>query len=616
MLCRATEAECSSDLQVVLGCIQQLREDLTGKIEGLEKRLLAPKADANPLLGSVLRGTGMPDSVSFDALLQQLKVAHLQEVQTPQAPTTGGPPAIDEVQLQAPTTGSPPVIDDLDAPKPPVIASPTKDAAPVDVQTPVKKLSEEQQRIADERAAVGMGESVGQADMVYKRRKKRLVRIFEVNKDLEKREDDRKAVLVKRKNAGLVKRVSMFDGHEKELFIDTGMSVIILLNAAFIGISLDSKEDGTNLLQNVDITFSCIFVVELVVKCCLHGIWNHFCGRDKCSNAFDASLILCDAIQVVLGLTKNDSAGIPAASLFRVIRLVRLTRLIRLVRTNSFKDLLSMIGGMVSGASTLFWAGILFSLMVYVMALVCRELFGGRDDVGVELSVYKNFNNVPRAMFTLFKCSFGDCGNTPEHISEAYGGLYALGYCIAVFMVTIGLFNIISAIFVDSTMSAQADIAAVTAQSRLDDEERWAGSVSIVVKELLDATPQKEDISHLDLLKDLDKVIAVSFDRSTIELVVQSDKVSEALDALDIDVNDHKRLSDILDPDHSGAISVLELVEGLRRLRGTPRRSDVVTVDLMVRSLQENVSYIHEKLGELMDRNAKVDLMDSRDFSK
>jgi len=595
-----------SDLQLVLGCIQQLRDDLTG----LEQRLSAPKAYLYPQPDEAVPGSNTQTTMSFDALLQQLQVAHSQEVQ----------------RSQAPTTGSPANIDSLDNRKPPVLGSATTGPGPLDVQTPDKPVPRTQFRLSDsesetpcngisgeqpiaEANAGGLreaGSSIedeakakGQADMVYKRRKKRLVRIFEVNKQTEQREADRKAVLAERQEAGLVKRVRMFEGHEIELLIDSGMSVVIVLNAAFIGISVDSKEDGTNVWQNVDIAFSVIFVCELVLKCFLHGIRKHFCGRDKCSNTFDASLILCDAVQVITGLTQK--AGVLSASLFRVIRLVRLTRLVRLVRTDSFKDLLSMIQGMVSGALTLFWAGIVFFLMVYVMALVCRELFGERQDVEY---VYEYFNNVPRSMFTIFKCSFGDCGNTPEYISEGYGGIYAVGYCIFVFMLTIGLFNIISAIFVDSTMSAQADIAAKTSQSRLDDEERWARSVSSVVKELLDATPEREDLSPLDLLADLEKVIKVSFDRATIELVVQSDNVINALDALDIDINDHKRLSDILDPDHSGDISVLELVEGLRRLRGTPRRSDVVTVDLMVRSMQVRVEEILEKQVEHMSRNA------------
>jgi len=57
------------------------------------------------------------------------------------------------------------------------------------------------------------------------------------------------------------------------------------------------------------------------------------------------------------------------------------------------------------------------------------------------------------------------------------------------------------------------------------------------------------------------------------------------------------KLVDILDPDRDGAIHILDLVNGLMRLRGQPRRSDVVCVDLMVRSLQSAVARIEHQMA-------------------
>merc|ERR1712129_202871 len=80
-------------------------------------------------------------------------------------------------------------------------------------------------------------------------------------------------------------------------------------------------------------------------------------------------------------------------------------------------------------------------------------------------------------------------------------------------------------------------------------------------------------------------------------VVTQNEQARHALIELDIDPEDHKYLSDILDPDNSGTIGVLELVDGLQRLRGEPRRSDTIAIDLMVRSLQEKVDDIWRGMG-------------------
>merc|ERR1712224_1048597 len=69
-----------------------------------------------------------------------------------------------------------------------------------------------------------------------------------------------------------------------------------------------------------------------------------------------------------------------------------------------------------------------------------------------------------------------------------------------------------------------------------------------------------------------------------------------ALDALDIDREDHAFLSEILDPDCGGTISVCELVEGVRKLRGLPRRSDMVTQQLMIRTVQSTLYEVRDML--------------------
>jgi len=345
------------------------------------------------------------------------------------------------------------------------------------------------------------------------------------------------------------------------------------------------------------------------VKLLIHGFREHFCGRDKFSNLFDASLIVLDGTQVLMSHLLSsfqasvDESGMPSASLFRVVRLIRLTRLIRLLRTEMFADLLCMIHGVMAGALTLFWAIVVFFMSVYVVALVCRESFGVRyvDDV------YIYFQSVPRSMFTVFRCSFGDCSSQngtpiPEFIAESYGGGFALLYCLFVFSMTIGLFNVVSAIFVDSTMANAARKALWKATQRLEDEERWATNVATIIKALLAETPENSHIDQDSMTSEVDKIVNIDFDRMVMEKLVRCDAVKMSLNALDIDPADHKMLWDILDPDHSGRISMLELVNGLQRLRGVPRRSDTVTVQLMMRALQEQVDEIHERVVDVHEK--------------
>merc|ERR1712129_690886 len=88
----------------------------------------------------------------------------------------------------------------------------------------------------------------------------------------------------------------------------------------------------------------------------------------------------------------------------------------------------------------------------------------------------------------------------------------------------------------------------------------------------------------------LNQILAVEIPRDTFQSVLQRNKDAQrALRKLEVETVDYRNLADVLDPDNNGTVGVLELVDGLMRLRGDPRRSDIVGVDLMVRSLQERV---------------------------
>jgi len=582
------------------------------------------------LLGISVGGVGIgQETSSFDALLHQLKVAHEQELAALRVQSEKK-----DCEL-AVWAGD----DNFTSPIKP---DTTKRIDIADQEDPVRNggASNVSMHIRGSQTAESMAEQISS---VFYRRRMRLKRIFEVNEAIEEEEHNRENVIYNQD--GPLQRLIALDGHHLAMFVDSVMSWVIAANAIFIGLSQDRNHHSKGNLdawEIIDMVFLGTFILELGAKLLIKGFREYFCGTDKFSNVFDTLLIVLDAAQVAIDVfakeasSQLEDAGMPSASLFRVVRLVRLVRLLRLMGSDSFKDLLTMIQSMLSGSLTLLWAMLLFVLIVYVVAVLCRTSYG----VHQEEQVHYYFRSVPRSMLTIFRCSFGDCASKsgvpiPEYIVSAYGGAHGFCFCVFVFTVTIGLFNIISAIFVESTCVYASDQKKKNAQLRLEDERLWAGSVSTIIYELISASSSSQnDIVPDGLVKHLDEIVHMEFTRGTIDELVHSVshgshgvlvpgvkderycRVKDALDALDIEPNDHNRLSDILDPDHSGTIGVLELVEGLRRLRGDPRRSDAVSVALMVRSLQERVDEILGKVAHLQHLPALLSLREDHDQSE
>merc|ERR1719424_1312214 len=142
---------------------------------------------------------------------------------------------------------------------------------------------------------------------------------------------------------------------------------------------------------------------------------------------------------------------------------------------------------MLLGMPTLGWSMVLFLGTVYIFALIFREALGRGDDTEY---VTDMFDTVPRSMYTTFRCSFGDCTSPAgvpifEHVQEHYGWFWSVLYCGFVYLVTIGLFNVISAIFVEATMKSAADLADKTKQARLQDIDLWSKQVSKLIRRLV-----------------------------------------------------------------------------------------------------------------------------------
>lgn len=396
------------------------------------------------------------------------------------------------------------------------------------------------------------------------------------------------------KHATLWERFMLMETKKKEFLIDFVFGNVIFLNAVFIWFSTDHWDDELNGYFVISVLFSLLYCSEFAFKLHLHGCCGYLCGEQRRSAIFDLSLLLLDCVQLILFFSAIDvrsleQKGLPSASMFRLLRILRLVRVLTVLRLSIFEDLLKMIQGILSGARTLLWACILLLVIVYIMALLCRNSIGIKRESGNQAEEY--FNSVPRSAITVLRCSFGDCSTTtgeslPEVVIQDFGTGYGYAYAAWCFVLTVGIFNVISAIFVDATMSQAEENRLAKLHDRFADPKLWATRVSTVYRRCLDKcgfdVDAKGGVTAEMLNFDIDREVIA-------DLCLNDAETVQALKDLDIDHFDLGKLADILDPDHSGTIGSAELVFGLQRLRGDPRRSDIVTVDLMLRTVQDKL---------------------------
>mmetsp|Transcript_23265 Transcript_23265/g.62093 ORF Transcript_23265/g.62093 Transcript_23265/m.62093 type:complete len:591 (-) Transcript_23265:86-1858(-) len=386
------------------------------------------------------------------------------------------------------------------------------------------------------------------------------------------------------------------------LVFESVIGTVIAVNTVIIGVSTDFPWEGW---LWVDAVFFAIFLVELILKIVGNGCCEFIYGVDKKWNLFEACLVLLALAELVLGValatTHGANSGTKLMSLARIVRLFRLTRIIRLARLEIFCDLVVMIRGTLGGMRTLLWSAVVIALPLYALALFFRETLGHLKDQG---NGAENFATLPASFFTMFRCVVAtDCNDIEGYpiflmVSEAYGWGYGLVYCMTTLFMAFGLFNVIVAIFVENVMGAAKTNDQLVKKQRLRDQTYLGDKMVELLMVVWDTYQKDQQVEHvrashnLSLSQLVSLAAPMEISPALFDKLRHTSKVKEILSDLDVADEDQANLFETLDVDGSGTIDVEELCEGIAKLRGDARRSDIVGVNLQIRNLQWSLHHV------------------------
>ncbi|CAK9030891.1 unnamed protein product [Durusdinium trenchii] len=269
-----------------------------------------------------------------------------------------------------------------------------------------------------------------------------------------------------------------------------------------------------------------------------------------------------------LEVGREESGDVFATSLLRFCRLIRLVRIVKVFRLKIMKDLRLMVKGLVAGIKTLIMAFILLFTVLYVIAGFATMTIGNSQEV-YDADLKPFFRTIPDSMFTCFRCFTGECVNqagAPIHaiLADKIGFGFVFGYVASFMLVSLGIFNVILAVYVDITMKAAKENDLTVEQ-----HSRESIRIARIARELF-------------------------------LMVIQDRRVQGLMDELELPP-DRANLFEIIDADGSGTLQLSELVHGLLKIRGEISKSDVVAGLLATKSVQEKVEEV------LRDTSTKMD---------
>eukprot|EP00927_Polykrikos_kofoidii_P059188 TRINITY_DN5427_c0_g1_i5.p1 TRINITY_DN5427_c0_g1~~TRINITY_DN5427_c0_g1_i5.p1 ORF type:complete len:484 (-),score=75.51 TRINITY_DN5427_c0_g1_i5:80-1477(-) len=363
--------------------------------------------------------------------------------------------------------------------------------------------------------------------------------------------------------------------------VDCVMSVIIIANMVYVGVSSDLE--NVKWLFTVEICFTIIFFFERIMKLYVFGLYLYAFGKERYWNWFETLMVITSVSELVAMFFGASTAL--SSELFRLIRLCRIAKIVRVLRLRIFKELILMVSGIVGGTRTLLWSFVLIGIPLYMIALGLRETAGRlpkRQDDATE-----NFVDLGTSLYTMFRCLVaGDCsdkGGRPifAMLAASHGWVYAVAYVMSLLFMNFGLFNVIIAIYVENTVAASKYNEMALKQHRLQNEEFFSNKAKELLNLITNSSKSHGYAGTID-----NPIISCQISREFFTKLCQEARFREVLCELDVAEEDQMDLFDTLDVDAGGSLDIEELITGIAKLRGDPRRADVISIGLTLRSMQ------------------------------
>ncbi|XP_041673363.1 voltage-dependent T-type calcium channel subunit alpha-1I [Cheilinus undulatus] len=194
-------------------------------------------------------------------------------------------------------------------------------------------------------------------------------------------------------------------------YLDLFITFIICINVFTMSIEhYNQPKYLEEVLKYCNYVFTCIFVVEALLKLAAFGIHRFFKDR---WNQLDIAIVALSIMGITLEELKMSAALPINPTIIRIMRVLRIARVLKLLKmATGMRSLLDTVMQALPQVGNL---GLLFMLLFFIYAALGVELFGKlvcNDNNPCEgLSRHATFENFGMAFLTLFRVSTGDNWN-------------------------------------------------------------------------------------------------------------------------------------------------------------------------------------------------------------
>lgn len=329
-----------------------------------------------------------------------------------------------------------------------------------------------------------------------------------------------------------------------------------------------------------DIVFTSWFTFEIILKMGADK-YDFWVGEDKYWNYFDSALVMESLFTVISTLLAGGEGGGSKLSFLRIFRVFRLVRVVRVVRSvKALARLRTMIFAILNSFVDLLWAFLVVILILLVFGIVfatpVTQYFDEVDLTDAEQMtkaqlVHLLFGSMFEMMMSLWSAVSG--GNDWMTYGEILrklpsGEMYFMVFNFYIAFCVVGLFNVVTGVFVDSAVCCRTGDEVVAGY--LEDLKNTTAEIKGFFKEA-----------------DKDGSGTLSFEEFQDHM--KNPAVKAYFSGLDIDPEEAGIIFTILDGDKSKEILIDEFVNGTMKLKGSATKLDMMA--LMYDLTKQNLKF-------------------------
>jgi len=327
-------------------------------------------------------------------------------------------------------------------------------------------------------------------------------------------------------------------------------AVVIFANSVLVGYQVNGNTIPHDKLGVIQLVFAVFFCGELLLRLCADG--RRYVTHNRLWNMFEVVTVAGSLIEVAVHYYAFLASSLNI-SLLRVIRFLRCIRMLGMFRMGAFRELRLMISTMFCCFKPFLWTLLLLSIDVYIFAVAFTQCT--RDAVDDKVLSYddvaflsENFSTLKVSAITLLAILEGitDWRQITDVLSRVHGA-YTVALLLYIFATQLALLNVITAIFVDSSMAA-----ALTDKQMLVQEEllREGNSRDELVQVFAEAAEGK---THVPVHK--------------LKQYMMDERVKTYLRVLGIKYATARDFVDTLDVNHNGEVDFEEFVETCLKMK-------------------------------------------------